>query len=142
MQSICCGVQLLCKPSQSMLCFKTNSFTTHTHTHPFHGNLSGTTQVSQYQKCKTNLHFTETREVSGSGISWAVCKSASCSRQPCQHPTTQFFLQAGHPSCHPTNSVKAPHTHTHTHTHTRLMALFPGLPRWAGTRKVKPIWIY
>jgi len=30
---------------------------------------------------------------------------------------------------------------THTLTHTRLTALFPGLPRWAGTRKVKPIWI-
>jgi len=30
---------------------------------------------------------------------------------------------------------------THTHTHTRLTALCPGLPRWAGTRKVKPIWI-
>ena len=28
-----------------------------------------------------------------------------------------------------------------THTHTRLTALFAGLPRWAGTRKVKPIWI-
>ena len=28
-----------------------------------------------------------------------------------------------------------------TTTHTRLTALFPGLPRWAGTRKVKPIWI-
>jgi len=27
------------------------------------------------------------------------------------------------------------------HTHTRLTALFPELPRWAGTRKVKPIWI-
>ena len=27
------------------------------------------------------------------------------------------------------------------HTHTRLTALFPGLPRWASTRKVKPIWI-
>ena len=27
------------------------------------------------------------------------------------------------------------------HTHNRLMALFPGLPGWAGTRKVKPIWI-
>ena len=27
------------------------------------------------------------------------------------------------------------------HTHTHLTALFPGLPRWAGTRKVKPIWI-
>ena len=30
---------------------------------------------------------------------------------------------------------------THTHTHTHLTALCPGLPRWAGTRKVKPIWI-
>jgi len=29
-----------------------------------------------------------------------------------------------------------------THTHTRLTALFPGLPGWAGTRKVKPIWIW
>ena len=29
----------------------------------------------------------------------------------------------------------------HTHTHPRLTALFPGLPRRAGTRKVKPIWI-
>ena len=26
-------------------------------------------------------------------------------------------------------------------SHTRLTALCPGLPRWAGTRKVKPIWI-
>jgi len=28
-----------------------------------------------------------------------------------------------------------------THTHTHLTALFPGLPEWAGTTKVKPIWI-
>ena len=28
-----------------------------------------------------------------------------------------------------------------THTHSHLTALFPGLARWAGTRKVKPIWI-
>ena len=27
------------------------------------------------------------------------------------------------------------------HTQTHLTALFPGLPGWAGTRKVKPIWI-
>ena len=32
-------------------------------------------------------------------------------------------------------------TYLLTHTHTRLMALFPGLPGWAGTRKVKPVWI-
>ena len=31
--------------------------------------------------------------------------------------------------------------YTHTHTHTRLTALRPGLPGWAGTRKVSPIWI-
>jgi len=31
--------------------------------------------------------------------------------------------------------------HTRTHTHTRLTALCPGLSRWAGTRKVKTIWI-
>ena len=28
-----------------------------------------------------------------------------------------------------------------THTHTRLTTLCPGLPGWADTRKVKPIWI-
>ena len=27
------------------------------------------------------------------------------------------------------------------HTHTRLTALCPGLPGWAATRKVKPVWI-
>ena len=31
--------------------------------------------------------------------------------------------------------------HTHTCTHAHFMTLCPGLPRWAGTRKVKPIWI-
>jgi len=30
------------------------------------------------------------------------------------------------------------HTHAHTHTHIRLTALCPGLPGWAGTRKIKP----
>ena len=29
----------------------------------------------------------------------------------------------------------------HTHTHNHLTALCPGLPRWAGTRKVKPMWV-
>jgi len=32
------------------------------HTHPFNGSFSGTTQVSRYQKCKTNLDFTEARD--------------------------------------------------------------------------------
>jgi len=38
----------------------------------------------------------------------------------------------------------AAHTHTHAHTHARTQPFYsplgfcPGLPRWAGTRKVKP----
>ena len=32
-------------------------------------------------------------------------------------------------------------TYSNAHTHTRLTALCSGLPRWASTRKVKPIWI-
>jgi len=35
---------------------------TYTHTHPFNGPFSGTTQVSRYQRGKTNLDFTETRD--------------------------------------------------------------------------------
>jgi len=72
--------------------------------------LSGTTQVSQYQKGKTNLDFTEARD---SGWQWhQLGYNASLhlaqDRQPHQHPTTHLcFLQAGCPSCRPTNSVKA-----------------------------------
>jgi len=36
---------------------------------------------------------------------------------------------------------KKPTVELHTHTHTRLTALCLGLPGWAGTRKIKPIWI-
>jgi len=75
--------------------------------------LSGITQVSQYQKDNTrkanaNLDSMEQETVSGSGISWAICKSAPCPRQismPASHHSS--FLQAGCPSCCPTNSVKA-----------------------------------
>jgi len=35
---------------------------TYTHTHPFNGPLSRTNRVSQYQKGKTNLDFTEARD--------------------------------------------------------------------------------
>ena len=46
--------------------------------------------------------------VSGSGIRWAICKSAPCSRQKTMPvPHHLVFLLAGCPSCHPTNSIKA-----------------------------------
>jgi len=34
----------------------------YTHTHTFNGPFSGTTQVSRYQKGKTNLDFTKARD--------------------------------------------------------------------------------
>jgi len=79
-----------------------NKIVVRCHTHPF---LSGTTQVSQYQKGNTNL---QQETVSGSGISWAIRKSAPRSRQKTMPaPHHSVFLQTGCPSCRPTNSVKA-----------------------------------
>jgi len=42
-----------------LLCFYVPVYT---HTHPFNGPFSGTTQVSRYQKGRTNLDFTEARD--------------------------------------------------------------------------------
>ena len=81
---------------------------THTHTHQFNGPLSGTTQVSRYQKSKSIWILLKQETVSGSGTNWAICKSAPRSRQitmPVPHHSS--FLQAGCPSCCPTNSIKA-----------------------------------
>ena len=79
-----------------------------THTHPFNGPFSGTTQVSRYQKGKTNLDFNEARD---SEWQWhqlghmQVCTSLQTDDHTSTPPLS--FLQAGCPSCHPTNSVKA-----------------------------------
>ena len=53
-------------------------------------------------------------------------KQGSFNCMPVNRPTTRFNVF---------------HINCVTHTHTRLTALFPGLPGWAGTRKVKPVWI-
>jgi len=78
------------------------------HTHPFNGPFSGTTQVSRYQKGKTNLDFTEARD---SEWHWYQLghMQVSTSLQTDNHASTPplSFLQAGCPSCRPTNSIKA-----------------------------------
>jgi len=80
----------------------------HTYTHPFNGPFSGATQVSRYQKDKTNLNFTEARD---SEWQWhqlgrtQVCTSLQTGNHASTPPLG--FLQAGCPSCCPTNSVKA-----------------------------------
>jgi len=64
--------------------------------------------VSQYQKGNTNLDFTEARD---SEWQWhqlgrmQVCTSLQTDNNASTPPLR--FLQAGCPSCRPTNSVKA-----------------------------------
>ena len=66
----------------------------HTHTRPFNSPFSRTTQVSRYQKSKTNLDFTEARD---SEWQWhhlgymQVCISLQTNNHASTHPTTQFF---------------------------------------------------
>jgi len=71
--------------------------------------LSGTIWLSQYQnsKTKTNLDFLQQKTVSGSRISWAICKSAPGPRRITTPTPITHFLQAGCPSYLPTNSIKA-----------------------------------
>jgi len=54
----CCGSMLI------YMCGRTRDIVlySNTHTHLFNSPLSGTTWVSQYQKGKTNLDFTEARD--------------------------------------------------------------------------------
>jgi len=99
-----------------------------THTHPFNSPLAGTTRVSRYQKGKPIWILLKQETVSGSGIHWAICKSAPHSSQittPVPHHSV--CLQAACPSCHPTNSVKALKTRLNTKYKDRLHIQFQHL---------------
>ena len=75
---------------------------------PFDGLFSRTTWVSRYQIGKTNLDFTRARD---SEWLWhqlghmQVCTLLQTDNHASTPPLS--FLQAGCPSCRPTNSVKA-----------------------------------
>jgi len=79
---------------------------------PFNGLFSRTTWVSRYQKGKTNLDFTGARD---SEWQWhqldhmQVCTLLQTDNHASTPPLC--FLQAGCPSCHPTNSIKALKAH-------------------------------
>jgi len=72
----------------------------------FTGRHTHTRLMSRYQKGKTNLDFTGARD---SEWQWNLLgRMQVCTRQittPALHHSV--FLQAGCPSCRPTNSVKA-----------------------------------
>ena len=87
--------------------FKTTG-TAHRQLHPFNGLFQGLPRWAATRKVKPISILLKQETVSGNGISWAICKSAPHTRQittPAPHHSV--FLQAGCPSCRPTNSVKA-----------------------------------
>ena len=60
-----------------------------------------------------------------------LCISQHCAKElHCSAAVTAARFYLLHPSAT-----------CYTHTHTRLTDFFPGVPGWAGTRKVKPVWI-
>ena len=88
----------------------THNIHTSSHTHPFNGLLSRTTWVSWYQKGKTSLDFTEARD---SKWQWhqlghiQVCTLLQTDNHANTSPLS--LLQAGCPSCCPTNSTEGTH---------------------------------
>ena len=115
---------------------------THTHTHPFNGPFPGLPRWAGTRKVKSIWILLKQETVSGSDISWAISKSAPRSRQittPTPHHSV-FYRPDAIPATQPTASKHWRILNYATHT-PHLTALCPGLPGWAGTRSVKPIWI-
>jgi len=88
----------------------------HTHTHSFNGPFSGTTQVSWYQKGKTNLDFTGARD---SEWQWhqpchmQVCTLLQTNTTPAPHHSV-FYRPDALPAAQPTASKHWRHTQTHS----------------------------
>ena len=77
-----------------------------THTHPFNGPLSGTTRVSQYQKGKTNLDFTEARDSEWQWLQLGhmqVCTLLQTDTTPAPHRSV-FYRPDALPAAQPTAS--------------------------------------
>ena len=76
------------------------------YTHPFNGPFLGLPTWASSRKVKPIWILLEQETVSGSGISWAICKSAPCSRQittPAPHRSV-FYRPDALPAAQPTAS--------------------------------------
>ena len=83
-----------------------NLLNIHTHTHPFNGLFPGIPRWAGTRKVKPIWILLKQETVSGSGISWAVCKSAPRSRQittPAPHHSV-FYRPDALPAAQPTAS--------------------------------------
>jgi len=63
--------------------------------------------VSQYQKGKTNLDFIEARDSEWQWHQLGLMQVCTSLQTDNHASTPPLFLQAGCPSCRPTNSIKA-----------------------------------
>ena len=70
--------------------------------------------------------------------SWSHCNWRLIGRRSPAYQQHQRASRTAVACCLENGSILFP---DYTQTHTRLPALCPGLPGWAGTRKVKPVWI-
>ena len=115
-------------------------------------NLSGTTRVSRYQKGKTNLDLLQQEIVSGSGICWAICKSAPRNQTttPTSHHSVFYRPDALH-AAQPTASKHWSSVCVYSSVNNlkslayTIPEIFSGLPLWkkflrtANTFKFKDI---
>ena len=79
----------------------------HTHTHTFDGPFSGATQVSRYQKCETNLDFTEARDSEWQQHQLGhmqVCISLQTDNHASTPPLKFFYRLDALPAAQPTAS--------------------------------------
>ena len=101
-----------------------------------HGNRSGILDLLTVPYAN-HLHLAPNNCVSSSiftdWVHFGAVVTVQSSEPTTNVPTQLNFLT---PKCQSTEGNQACIT-----THTHLTALFSGLPGWAGTRKVKPIWI-
>ena len=63
--------------------------------------------MSRYQKCKTSLDFTEARDSEWQWYQLGLMQVCTLLQTDNHTSTPPLFLQAGCPSCRPTNSVEA-----------------------------------
>ena len=97
--------------ARSLYVHITSTVCSHIHTYRLTALCPGLPGSAGTRKVKPIWILLKQETVSGSGISWAICKSAPHSRRiTTPAPHCSVFLQAGCPSCRPTNSVKALNT--------------------------------
>jgi len=104
------------------------------HTHPFNDSLSGTTRVSQYQKGRTNLDFTEARDSEWQRHQLGhmqVCTSLQTDNHASTPPLSFYRLDAL-PATQPTASKHWRQHSENDSMQTKLMVI----PKWTNVFKI------